>query len=74
MYHIIINFADQSYREFYSINKIEYSTPDGYQTVSEREILSHRFPLRGTYFFYGNDIFASVDANQAKTLEITTEH
>lgn len=74
MYHIIINFADQSYREFSGIDKIEYTTPDGYQTVSEKEILSHRFPLCGTYFFYGDDIFASVDMNHAKTLEIIIEH
>lgn len=73
MYRVVIIYEDQNFREYFKINKIEYSSSNGYVTVEGNEVLSCKFPLAGVYVLYSEDGVYSVSLKNSRSFEVTRE-
>lgn len=74
MYHVTVIYADQSFREFDDINKIEFYASSTYQTLEGDAITSHRYMLGNlTYHLFSENGAATVSVNNAISFEVYKE-
>lgn len=75
MYHVTICYADQSFRDFDHINKIEFYGSSAYQTLEGDAITSHRYMLgHFTYHLFSEDGAATVSVDNAISFEVYKEN
>ncbi len=75
MYHVTVIYADQSFREFDHIKKIEYYVSSAYQTVEGDAIISHRYILGNlAYHLFSEDGVATVSVHNAISFEVCKEN
>lgn len=74
MYHVVVIYADQSFREYDHVNKIEFYSSSAFQTLEGDAITSHRYMLGNfTYHLFSEDGSAAVSVNNAISFEIYKE-
>lgn len=74
MYHVTVIYADQSFREFGHVNKIEFYDSSAYQTLEGNAITSHRYMLGNlTYHLFSEDGAATVSVQNAVSFEVYKE-
>ncbi len=75
MYHVVVIYADHSFREYDHINRIEFYEASAYKVLEGAEIISHHYELGNTiYHFFSEDSVASVFVGNAISIEIYMEH
>ncbi len=71
MYHVTVIYADQSFREFDHVNKIEFYDSSTYQTLEGDAISSYRYMLGNvTYHLFSKDGVASVSVHNEISFEV----
>lgn len=71
MYHVTVIYADQSFREFDHVNKIEFYASSAYKTLEGDSITSHRYMLGNlTYHLFSEDGVATVSVHNAISFEV----
>lgn len=74
MYHVTVIYADQFFREFSHVNKIEFHASSTYQTLEGDAIASHRYMLGNlTYHLFSKDGVATVSVHNAISFEVCKE-
>lgn len=74
MYHVIVTYADKSFRQFYHVNKIEFYDAETYQTLEGDSITSYRYMLGNcVYHLFSEDGAATVSVNNAIAFEVSKE-
>lgn len=74
MYHVIVIYADKSFREFSRVNKIEFYASSEYQTLEGDVITSHRYILGNlVYHLFSEDGAATVSVHNAISFEVYKE-
>ncbi len=73
MYKVVIIYQDQNFREYFKINKIEYSSANGYVSVEGNDVLSCKFPLGGICVLYSENSVYSINLSNARSFEVTRE-
>lgn len=74
MYHVVVIYADQSFREFDHVNKIEFYASSAYKTLEGDSITSHRYMLGNlTYHLFSEDGSTTVSVHNAIAFEVYKE-
>ena len=75
MYHVFVIYADQSFREYDHVNKIEYYASSAYKTLEGDAITSHHYLLGNMiYFLFSEDGAATVSVQNAISFEVYKEN
>ncbi len=74
MYHITVIYADQSFREYDHVNKIDFYAGSAFKTLEGDAIISHHYTLGNmTYHLFSEDGVASVYVQNAVSFEVYKE-
>lgn len=74
MYHVAVIYADQSFRDFDHVNKIEFYASSTYQTLEGDAIMSHRYLLGNlVYHLFSEDGVATVSVHNTISFEVYKE-
>jgi hypothetical protein len=74
MYHVIVIYSDQSFREFDHVNKIVFYTSSEYQTLEGDAIISYRYMLGNfVYHLFSEHGTATVSVHNAISFEVYKE-
>ena len=74
MYHVTVIYADQSFRDFEHVNKIEFYDSTAYHTLEGDAITSYRYMLKNfVYHLFSENGAATVSVNNAISFEVYKE-